>query len=77
LRRPFGGRAPKLTACHGCELEIEPSTKPFKQKVRRLENWSRVADAFFMDAAMLWKEMIIGFLMAGFLMVLVLVATLP
>jgi len=29
-----------------------------------------VADAFFMDVGMLWKEILIGFLIAGFLMVL-------
>jgi uncharacterized membrane protein YraQ (UPF0718 family) len=31
----------------------------------------QVADAFFMDGSMLWKEIIIGVLLAGFLMVLV------
>jgi uncharacterized membrane protein YraQ (UPF0718 family) len=59
--------------CHGSEMEMdeEPVDEPFRQKIRRRENWSRVADAFFMDAGMLWKEMTIGFLAAGFLMVLV------
>jgi uncharacterized membrane protein YraQ (UPF0718 family) len=33
--------------------------------------WTRVADAFFMDVSMLWKELLIGFLIAGFAMVLV------
>jgi uncharacterized protein len=33
--------------------------------------WTRVANAFFMDVSMLWKELLIGFLIAGFAMVLV------
>jgi uncharacterized membrane protein YraQ (UPF0718 family) len=35
---------------------------------RRLASWARVADAFAMDVSMLWKEVLIGFLIAGFLM---------
>jgi uncharacterized membrane protein YraQ (UPF0718 family) len=56
---------------HDSEMEMEPDAQPFAEKIRRRENWSRVADAFFMDAGMLWKEMLTGFLIAGFLMVLV------
>jgi uncharacterized membrane protein YraQ (UPF0718 family) len=60
------------SCCGGChEPEMETSDEPFMQKIRRRENWARVADAFFMDALMLWKEIVIGFLIAGFLMVLV------
>lgn len=33
--------------------------------------WKRIGDAFFMDWSMLWKELIAGFLIAGFAMVLV------
>jgi hypothetical protein len=33
--------------------------------------WTAVADAFRMDVAMVWKEMLIGFLIAGFVMALV------
>jgi uncharacterized membrane protein YraQ (UPF0718 family) len=33
--------------------------------------WTRVADAFVMDWSMLWKEITIGFLLAGFLATLV------
>ncbi len=33
--------------------------------------WSRIADAFFMDVSMLWKEILLGVVIAGFLMVLV------
>ncbi len=60
------------SCCGGChEPEMESDEEPFKQKICRRETWSRVADAFIMDALMLWKEMLIGFLIAGFLMVLV------
>jgi uncharacterized membrane protein YraQ (UPF0718 family) len=55
---------------HG-EHEMEMKDESFKEKIRRRENWTQVADAFFMDSAMLWKEVVIGFLIAGFLMVLV------
>jgi uncharacterized membrane protein YraQ (UPF0718 family) len=47
------------------------SEESFKEKIKRRETWTRVADAFFMDATMLWKEIVIGFLIAGFLMALV------
>jgi uncharacterized membrane protein YraQ (UPF0718 family) len=58
---------------HEPEMEMgeEEDDKSFAEKIRRRENWARVAEAFFMDAGMLWKEMLIGFLIAGFLMVLV------
>lgn len=35
------------------------------------KSWSGVADAFFMDVSMMWKEVLIGFLIAGFLMTVV------
>lgn len=66
-----GGETVK-SCCGSChEPEMESSEESFKQKIRRPETWSRVAEAFIMDATMLWKEMVIGFLIAGFLMVLV------
>jgi uncharacterized membrane protein YraQ (UPF0718 family) len=57
--------------CHSHGHAMEMKEESFKEKIRRRENWARVADAFFMDAAMLWKEIVIGFLIAGFLMALV------
>jgi uncharacterized protein len=42
--------------------------KPFAQKLRDPASWVGVADAFFMDVSMMWKEILIGFLLAGFLM---------
>ena len=56
---------------HSHGHEMESNEEIFKEKIRRRENWARVADAFFMDAMMLWKEIVIGFLIAGFLMALV------
>lgn len=56
---------------HGHEMEMESNKESFGKKIRRRESWVQVADAFFMDAAMLWKEIAIGFLIAGFLMALV------
>ena len=41
------------------------------EKIRRGENWTKVADSFFMDWQMLWKEIVIGFLIGGFLATLV------
>ncbi len=65
------------SCCHGgCgdmedDEEEERSNEPFSAKIRRRENWRQMARAFRMDTAMLWKEMLIGFLIAGFLMALV------
>ncbi len=41
------------------------------EKIRRGENWTKVAESFFMDWQMLWKEIVIGFLIGGFLATLV------
>jgi len=51
--------------------EMEMPGESFPQKIGHRENWARVASAFIMDVSMLWKEILIGFLIAGFLMVLV------
>ena len=59
------------SCCHSHGHEMGSNEETFAQKIRRRENWAQVADAFFMDAAMLWKEIVIGFLIAGFLMALV------
>jgi hypothetical protein len=60
------------SCCGGChEPETESDNEPFKVKIKQAESWAAVADAFVMDALMLWKEMLIGFLIAGFLMVIV------
>jgi uncharacterized membrane protein YraQ (UPF0718 family) len=62
-----------VKSCHSDDHghEMERSEESFKQRIKRRENWTRVADAFIMDVSMLWKEILGGFLIAGFLMTLV------
>jgi len=45
--------------------------KTWREKIRNRESWVGVAHAFVMDWGMLWKEITAGFLIAGFLSVLV------
>jgi hypothetical protein len=59
------------SCCCSNEPETKSKVESFREKIRQRETWSQVADAFFIDAMMLWKEITVGFLMAGFLMVLV------
>ena len=59
------------SCCHSQGHVMESKEESFKEKITCRENWSRVADAFIMDAMMMWKEIVIGFLIAGFLMALV------
>jgi uncharacterized membrane protein YraQ (UPF0718 family) len=40
----------------------------FSHKLRDPKSWAAMADAFRMDVSMMWKEIVIGFLIAGFLM---------
>jgi hypothetical protein len=58
-------------AHHQHEHHTEMKDESFRKKIRRRENWRRVANAFVMDVSMLWKEILIGFLIAGFLMTLI------
>lgn len=52
--------------CHGGGHDHSAMSSGEKQSAL-----ARVADAFFMDWSMLWKEILVGVLIAGFLMVLV------
>jgi uncharacterized protein len=54
-----------------CCAKSEEDARPFREKIRSRESWRAVAGAFQMDVAMVWKELLIGFLIAGFLMTLV------
>jgi uncharacterized membrane protein YraQ (UPF0718 family) len=57
--------------CHGHgghEHEHGGASKTFTGKLRDPASWGAVADAFLMDVSMMWKEILIGFLIAGFLM---------
>ncbi len=40
---------------------------PWRERVRSLDAWSEVARTFLMDWGMLWKEIVAGFLLAGFI----------
>jgi uncharacterized membrane protein YraQ (UPF0718 family) len=57
---------------HSCHMEMDGMDdnchKPMDTKQSKVR---QVADAFAMDWLMLWKEIVIGFLIAGFLAVLV------
>lgn len=67
-----GGDEDDEDSCCGSHgHEMDSADEPLGEKIRQPENWARVADAFFMETAMLWKEIVIGFLIAGFLMALV------
>jgi uncharacterized protein len=59
------------SCCHAPDMGAEKNDEPFKVKIRKMENWTAVADAFVMDVLMMWREILIGFLIAGFLMALV------
>jgi uncharacterized membrane protein YraQ (UPF0718 family) len=41
--------------------------RPLKESIRSADAWREVAGNFVMDWAMLWKEIAIGFLLAGFI----------
>jgi uncharacterized protein len=69
IARAHIGDDEKSCHSHGHEMEVEEAS--FKEKIQRRKNWARAADVFFMDVGMMWKEIVIGFLIAGFLMVLV------
>src|SRR5271154_421495 len=52
-----GGGEKSCCHSHG-EQETETKEESFKEKIRQRENWAQVADAFFMDVMMLWKEIV-------------------
>jgi uncharacterized protein len=45
----------------------DPDPRPIRQAVRSADSWREVAVNFRMDWSMLWKEIAIGFLLAGFI----------
>jgi uncharacterized membrane protein YraQ (UPF0718 family) len=59
------------TCCHGHDHSGHDEPKTFAVRFRDPKAWSAVADAFRMDLSMMWKEIVIGFLIAGFLMTVV------
>ena len=68
--RSHGDEADEGGCCHGGHdhgAQAE-SHRSFTHKLRDPKSWAGVADAFIMDVSMMWKEILIGFLIAGFLM---------
>jgi uncharacterized membrane protein YraQ (UPF0718 family) len=65
-------RAEASASCHEDHPPSHCSGVAGEHEQERGEGkWRRVASAFVMDVSMLWKELIIGFLIAGFLSALV------
>jgi len=60
-------RAHAQAAEAGHEHHSSESTLPWRQRLMSLEAWSDVAHNFRSDWEMLWKEIGIGFLLAGYL----------
>jgi uncharacterized membrane protein YraQ (UPF0718 family)/YHS domain-containing protein len=60
-------RAHALAAETGHEHHTSESTLPWRRRLASLEAWSDVAHNFRGDWTMLWKEIGIGFLLAGYL----------
>ena len=56
---------------HDDSENTDEAGKPFSERIRQGKNWAKVADSFFMDWQMLWKEIVVGFLIGGFLATLV------
>jgi uncharacterized membrane protein YraQ (UPF0718 family) len=52
-------------------MEPEPLEGGFRDKLLALEGWRRIAHAFFMEWKMVWKEILFGFTIAGFISVMV------
>jgi uncharacterized membrane protein YraQ (UPF0718 family) len=68
--RTHGDEADAGGCCHGGHDHGSPGAdhRTFAHKLRDPASWSGVADAFLMDVGMMWKEILAGFLIAGFLM---------
>jgi uncharacterized membrane protein YraQ (UPF0718 family) len=52
-------------------MEPEPLVGGLREKLFGREAWQRIASAFFMEWRMVWKEILIGFTIAGFISVMV------
>jgi uncharacterized membrane protein YraQ (UPF0718 family) len=70
--RHHGDADDEGSCCHGGLVHDHGShaggRHSFASKLRDPKSWAAVADAFRMDVTMMWKEIVIGFLIAGFLM---------
>ncbi len=57
-------------AAPGHQHHMAGSEMPFRERVRSADAWSDVAHNFRGDWQMLWKEIVIGFLLAGYIALL-------
>jgi uncharacterized membrane protein YraQ (UPF0718 family) len=57
------------SSCHGMDHDTDGPETP-APTFRRMDTWTAVANSFWMEVSMLWKEIVVGFLIAGFLMAL-------
>jgi uncharacterized protein len=57
-------------AAVGHEHHTADTRRPWRERVRSSEAWADVARNFRMDWGMLWKEITIGFLLAGYIALL-------
>jgi uncharacterized membrane protein YraQ (UPF0718 family) len=58
------------SCCHNMDDDSDASGTS-TPSIRRMDTWLAVANSFWMEVSMLWKEIVVGFLIAGFLMTLV------
>lgn len=63
--RAHAGGGEEEGCCHHHDSSLDEDAHPLSDR------WSRLANAFVMDWQMLWKEMAVGFLIAGYLMAFV------
>jgi uncharacterized membrane protein YraQ (UPF0718 family) len=52
---------------HGHGQDVDAETRPLRESIRSADAWREVAGNFRMDWAMVWKEIVIGFFLAGFI----------
>lgn len=54
------------------EMGVEPPEEmDWKEKLTSIRGWRAIAEAFFLEWKMVWKEILIGFTIAGFISVFV------
>ena len=62
---PIEDARQKAQESQGDEDGEESGDAPWREKLRSRENWAQVAQRYFMEWAMVWKDVTIGFTVAG------------
>ena len=76
-RLGFSGKVADAAHAHAEEAEAQqgmeaaPLEGSLRDKLLSIEGWRRIADAFVMEWKMVWKEILFGFTIAGFISVMV------